>query len=367
MNNVDDLINLGIGQPDPELLPARLFHSVSVNASHLGYGDAAGDEQFRKTLASWLSVEYGQPVLPDQLMVTCGSSNGLDMICNQFARPGDTLLVEEPTYFIALKRFADQGLKVVAVPMDQEGIQPGALEEAIAQHKPALIYTIPSFQNPTGISQTSLRRQALVELVKRYQCPLVTDDVYQCLYFEQRPPPPLACYDPEAPVLSIGSFSKILAPGLRLGWIQGGGAMRQRLLDSPLLNSGGGLAPVTSALVEPIISGGQLSEHLFQLRQTLQVRRDCLHHCIETRLADRLQVNKPQGGYFLWASRTDGGKAIDGLAAAKKAGVAFLGGTLFGSSPQLATSIRLCFARYGVCDLERGCDRLVRALGQESR
>ena len=355
-----NLIDLGVGQPDPELLPSGLFQSTSINTSHLGYGKEAGDERFRQTLSDWLSKEYGQPVLPEQLLVSCGSSNALNMICQQFARPGATVLVEDPTYFIALKLIAEHGLKTVAIPMDEDGIQLDALEAAIAEHQPAFIYSIPSFQNPTGISQPDERRRALVQLAKQHQCPVVADEVYQSLYFEQRPPPPLACYDPQAPVLSIGSFSKILAPGLRLGWIQASGPLRQQLLSSALLKSGGGLAPVTSALVEPLIARGELDEHLSGLRKTLQTRRDCLHHALEKHLADRLQVNKPQGGYFLWATRTDGSDTTRALAAAKQARVAYLGGALCGTDHRFAASMRVCFAWYGERDLETACERLAR-------
>lgn len=354
------LIDLGIGQPDPELLPASLFQSMSLSGHQLAYGAEAGDYQFRHTLAEWLATEYNQTVAPDKLMVTTGSSNALDMICTQFAKPGATVLVEDPTYFIALSQFAEHGINVEAVPMDDQGMRLDALESALQQQAPAFIYTIPTYHNPTGISQSHERRQALVALAKKYQCLLVADEVYQCLYFQQKPPAPLACYDTLAPVLSIGSFSKILAPGLRLGWIQGSGTPLQILLDSALLKSGGGLAPVTSALVEPLIAGGEFEKYLTGLRRIYQSRRDVLCQGLQANLGDRIQITKPPGGYFLWATLTDGCDVIDKLDLAKAAGVSYLGGKLFSVNKAFTSCMRLCFAWYGEKELQIACERLSR-------
>ncbi|WIO74054.1 PLP-dependent aminotransferase family protein [Porticoccaceae bacterium LTM1] len=353
-----NIIDLGVGQPDPELLPSALFQSLSLNPEHLAYGEQAGDGAFRRSLARWLSADYDSQVSEESLMVTNGSSNALDMICKLFARRGDTVLVEDPTYFIALRQFAEHGLNVVAVPMDDEGIQLDQLEEAIHKHKPAFIYSIPTYHNPTGICQPLSRREALVQLARQNKCLLVADEVYQQLYFDQRPPLPLACLDANAPVLSIGSFSKILAPGLRLGWIQGAGDLLPLLIQSALVSSGGGLAPVTSALVGSLIDSGAFQEYLAGLRTTLRQRMETVHQCLQAELGDKFTVNKPGGGYFLWATAKDGIDVIDRLPEAKRNGVGFLGGQLFSRSPESVASMRLCFAWYGERELELACRRL---------
>ena len=351
-------IDLGVGQPDPNLLPASLFQPLTFHGQDLAYGEEVGASKFRQTLAAWLSVDYDQSVTAEQLMVTNGSSNALDMICAQFTVPGSTVLVEDPTYFIALNLFAERGVNVEAIPMDDDGIQLDALESALQQHQPAFIYTIPSYHNPTGITQSHERRQALVALAKKYKCLLVSDEVYQSLYYQKKPPPPLACYDNDAPVLSVGTFSKILAPGLRLGWIQGTGTPIQKLLRSALLKSGGGLAPVTSALVEPLIANGEFQAYLTELRQTYQIRLDTLYDGLKTYMGDELQMTKPEGGYFLWATLANDSDVANKLAAAKNEGVNFLGGTLFSANQGHASSMRLCFAWYGVEELEMACERL---------
>ncbi|WP_439133802.1 PLP-dependent aminotransferase family protein [Pseudomaricurvus sp.] len=355
------MINLGVGQPDPDLLPTELFHSVSVGPLDLAYGQEAGDQRFREALSHWLTEDCGRGISPEQLLVTTGSSNALDMICSRLAQRGDTVLVEDPTYFIALNLFVESGLNVVAVPMDDEGLCPASLESAIQQHNPAFIYTIPTFHNPTGITQPNSRRQSLVALAKRYQCPLVADEVYQSLYFGQRPPPPLACFDDEAPVLSVGTFSKILAPGLRLGWIQGSGESLQPLLDSALLKSGGGLAPVTSSLVATLIEQGDFQTYLNNLKAVYQARKDCLYHGLRTHLGERWQVNNPDGGYFLWANCADASELPkDSLARAKSEGVGYLAGSQFSVDHHFAASMRLCFAWYPEAELIQACERLGR-------
>ena len=353
-----NIIDLGVGQPDPSLLPASLFQPLAFHRQDLGYGEEAGASSFRQTLADWLSMDYNQPITADQLMITNGSSNALDMICAQFAEPGATVLVEDPTYFIALNFFAERGIHAVAIPMDDDGIQLDALESALQQHQPAFIYTIPSYHNPTGITQPHERRGALVALAKKHQCLLVADEVYQSLYYQKKPPPPLACYDNDAPVLSVGTFSKILAPGLRLGWIQGTGAPIKKLLKSALLKSGGGLAPVTSALVEPLIANGDFHAYLMELRQTYKTRLDTLYDGLKKHMGDNLQMTKPEGGYFLWATLTSGSDVANKLAAAKNEGVNFLGGTLFSANEGYTSSMRLCFAWYAEEELEIACERL---------
>jgi DNA-binding transcriptional MocR family regulator len=245
---------------------------MSADALSLAYGAEMGDGRFRESLADWLSRQYTEPVKPESLMVTNGSSNALDMICARFTRPGDVVLVEDPTYFIARRQFADHGLAIIAAPMDNDGVDIHTLERLVKVHTPAFFYTVPTFHNPTGRTLTAERRAMLTTMAKRLNCVIVADEVYHLLHYGSRPPAPLACLDTEAPVLSIGTFSKILAPGLRLGWIQTNEAMLNRIKQSALLAGGGGLAPFTSALVRPVIDSGRLDEHLGYLK-TLYGRR----------------------------------------------------------------------------------------------
>lgn len=353
-----DRIELSIGQPDPKLLPAELFQQLNSDTLALAYGAPAGDGRFRDSLATWLSGHYGVGVSAESLMVTNGSSNALDLICARFSQPGDTVLVEDPTYFIARRQLADHGLKTVAMPMDAEGPDPAGLEALIEEHRPAFCYCIPTFHNPGGYTLSAERRAGLVAVARRTGCPLVADEVYQLLHFDAAPPPPLACFDDQAPVLSIGSFSKILAPGLRLGWIQSNGRLQQRLTDAALIASGGGLNPFTSALVRPLIDSGRLDDHLRQLRGTLAARRDALAAALSRDLNGQLSFTTPDGGYFIWARLSHRQDAEALLPEALKAGVGFLPGQRFSDHPDQARAMRLCFAFYDAADLDQACRRL---------
>ena len=368
-------IDLAVGHPEPDLLPLDLIRSRSLKTENLAYGAQSGAAPFRQQLATWLSEDYEQTISADELLVTNGSSNALDMICSLFSRPQaqgqkPTVLVEDPSYFIALTLFKARGFEVIALPMDEEGIELTALEQAIREHHPAFIYTIPVFHNPTGITQTDPRRRELVQLAQQHNCPLIADEVYQSLYFADKPPAPMACYATDsldcngksAPVISIGSFSKILAPGLRLGWIQGKGELFDQLKNAAVLQSGGGLAPVTSALVGGLLTSGEFQRNLAMLRRTYAARAETLCQGLNSTFGDRLQIHKPEGGYFLWATFKDGTDVTALREQAQKAGVNYLPGSLCSANGQFRNSIRLCFAWYGEEELKVACERLGKAL-----
>lgn len=168
----------------------------------------------------------------------------------------------------------------------------------------------------------------------------------------------MACYDHNAPVLSVGSFSKILAPGLRLGWIQGSGDIFHKLKNSALLQSGGGLAPVTSALVGPLIASGEFQKNLEYLRQSYAARSEVLFDGLVSTIGDRISINKPNGGYFLWASFVDGRDVAAKLDEARQAGVSYLPGKICSANGQFLSSMRLCFAWYPQQQLMTASERL---------
>ena len=219
-------IDLSIGQPGTSLLPLAALaqaaqHCLTQNNPYiLAYGAEQGNAYFHDALAGFLSEQYNFKVDPDHLFTTAGISQGLDFICSLFTRPGDTIFVEKPTYSLALGIFADHGLNVVGLPMDENGLIIEALEEELAHQTPVFLYTIPTFHNPTGRNLSAARREKLVQLSQEHNFLIVADEVYQLLAYTGAPPSPMAKYTEAATVISLGSFSKILAPGLRLGWIQ---------------------------------------------------------------------------------------------------------------------------------------------------
>ncbi len=185
-----DLIHLGIGQPSTHLLPIEKMEKAAARSlsgrslpgrSFLAYGNAKGNENFRQNLAGFLTGEYPNPVTPDQLLITNGNSQALDMVCTLFTRPGDTVFVEEPTYFLALKIFADHHLKLVSIPVDDNGLKTDVLRKKLETQSPAFLYTIPTHHNPSSVTLSSQRRQDLAGICGKKNLLVVADEVYHFL------------------------------------------------------------------------------------------------------------------------------------------------------------------------------------------
>ncbi len=189
----------------------------------------------------------------------------LHLICSLFTQPGDVIIVEEPTYLYALRIFSDHGLKVTPIPTDQHGMRTELLEETIGGSAPKFIYTIPTYQNPSGCTLSAERRKQLVELCIRHNILLVADEVYHFLSYKEQPPLSFASEIENGKILSLGSFSKILAPGLRLGWMQANPEILTRFNTCGVLDSGGGLNPFTSAIVCRMVESGGLDQNIDRL------------------------------------------------------------------------------------------------------
>lgn len=364
------IIDLGVGNPAPELLPLDLLRQAAEHAlaqgdaAPLQYGYEAGDVRFRTALASFLQDQYKLKTDPGQLFVSNGVSQALDLICTLHTVPGDVVFVEEPTYFLALRIFADHRLRVVGLPTDEHGLVIEALEDELKRQRPALLYTIPTHQNPSGATLSLNRRRRLLELSQQHGFLVLADEVYHCLsYGPSAPPPPLASFIDSGTVLSLGSFSKILAPGLRLGWVQGRADRLQRLAQSGLLDSGGGLNPWTAAIVRSALELGLQQQHVDRLRQIYAGRLAALDAALQAELAGRLEYRLPAGGFFIWARLAGGLDAEALLRPAQAAGVGFRPGVRFSSQGGLRDWMRLCFAYYDEARLAEGVARLAEAIG----
>jgi DNA-binding transcriptional MocR family regulator len=362
------MIDLGIGQPSPRLLPAEALAKAASDCAGrpermlLSYGPEQGDGPFREALAGFLTQAYRMPVDPARLFVTNGASQAIDLICSLFTRAGDTILVEEPTYFLALKIFADHHLKVVALPMDADGLDVGALEEALERVRPALLYTIPTYHNPTGVCLSAPRREKLAALARRFDLLIVADEVYHLLSYTAPPPLPLARFSAEGRVISLGSFSKILAPGMRLGWLHAGAGMIERLATCGLLDSGGGLNPFASGIARSAIERSLLDRHLTHLRRTYGSRMQAMAAALGDRLPEGAAFETPEGGFFIWVRLPGQMDAQGVLRRARAQNVAFMPGASFSEGPALKNFLRLSFAYYDTPELVEGVERLARAI-----
>lgn len=362
------MIDLGIGQPQLALLPHAPLQEAAARTltghdnSCLNYGPARGNGYFLAALAEFLTPRYGCAVDPFTLMATGGCTQALDMVTRAFAQPGDTILVEEPTYFLASRIFADCGLQVVGVPLGPRGLEPDTVEAAILRHKPKLLYIIPVHQNPSGVTLAQPEREALVDLCVKHGVMMIADEVYQLLTYQGSPPPPMAAYIDSQAVISLGSFSKILAPGLRLGWLQAAPKPLQRLTQLGTFASGGGVNHFTGCIVKELLQSGDQARYLESLITIFRHRVALMDRLLQEHLGERVSYRCPDGGYFFWLRLQDGSDAREHLLSAQKQKVGFRAGQLFSSGQNLDAYLRLSFAHYGDTDIEQGIERLSRAL-----
>ena len=368
LNLPPGVIDFGAGQPGPSLLPLELLREAAANrlgsddTSYLAYGAEQGDGLFRQVLASFLSDQIQMPVEFKNLFITGGASQGLDLICTLFSRPGDTIFVEEPSYFLALRIFADHGLNIVSLPMDDQGLIIEALEQKLSLHSPAFLYIIPTFHNPSSVTLTADRRERLVQLSQQHDLVIVADEVYHLLTYAAAPPPPLASYIESSPVISLGSFSKIMAPGLRIGWIHAGEKLMNRLCGCGLVDSGGGLNPFTSGVLRSAIELGLLEKQLTNLKSVYRKRKIALSNALGELLPDSVHFVEPDGGFFIWLEFEDSIDTVKMLAAARQHNVGYLPGIKFSSQNGLKNYARLSFAYYNVPELEEGARRFAMAI-----
>lgn len=275
-------INFGVGQPSADLLPVEVVREAmqsflaEAQPFDLNYGVPRGDTRFLDALAAFLTENYGVVASPDSLFATGGNSQAMSLVSTVFAKPGDTVFVEEPSYFLAFKIFRDHHLNIVGIPMDDDGPNMDELEAALGQHSPAFFYTIPSYHNPTGLSSSAERRQKVVELARSHNLLVVADEPYQLLYYYGDPPPAYGTMIDSDIVISLGSYSKILAPAMRLGWIQTSEALIQRILRIGLIHSGGCINHISSHVARHAMTRGLLDAHLEKLRDTYRGRVEAM-------------------------------------------------------------------------------------------
>lgn len=357
-------VNFGLGQPSADLLPLDLVADAAAaffrsgEPKELNYGVLAGDARFLDSLAGFLAAGYATDVLPEQLMVTPGASQGLDLATMILSRPGDTIFVEEPSFFLAFQIFRDHQLEIVGIPTDDDGLDTNALREALKIHSPTLLYTIPSFHNPGGTCTTAERRREIVELAAEHDFLVIADEVYQLLDYYDAAPPAYGTMVESGRVASLGSFSKILAPGMRLGWIQTCADIRNRLLSAGHINSGGSLNHISSLIVRQAIDSGSLDAHIDHLRNAYRSRLKTMNEALHEHFDGIANWHTPAGGYFMWIRFDDSIDTTPLKSAAAAAETGFQPGTVFSTRDNLRNCLRLSFAHYREDDIAKGIARL---------
>ncbi|HWO68693.1 MAG TPA: aminotransferase class I/II-fold pyridoxal phosphate-dependent enzyme, partial [Umezawaea sp.] len=364
------VLDLGPGYLEPGLLPVDLLRDgyarglAEYGAAALAYGANAGALPLREALAERVTVADGVPCGPDRVLVTAGTSYALNLIATTVAVAGQSVLVDETSYDFGRRILTDHGLLTREVPSDSQGMDPQALRDGVereraAGREPGFVYLTPTFHNPTGKLVGTARRRELIAVAGDLGVLIVEDDAYAELDLDGGPPPRsmggLAGY---RGVIRLGTFSKTIGPGLRLGWLVAEPAVVDRFAERGLLVSGGSANHVTSLAVEELIRGGEYDRHLTWLRTRLRDRRDALVEAVRTHLGDRVEFDVPRGGFFTWLT-FPGDAEAELLAAAGRADVQVAAGSRFGSA---TNSIRLAHSLNPPSALTTAVSRFAAAL-----
>ena len=361
------MIDLGIGHVDNSVLPiaelkdAALSFFKNLDQSSLQYGPEQGSRSLRHELARFLTEKLANEVGPETLLVSAGASHGLDLTINKLGPAGATIFVEDPTYFYALDVIRDRSLKVVPIPVDQHGLDISALERKLQKIQPSFLYTIPTYHNPTGRTLADESRSRLVELAHEYNFLIIADEVYHLLLADPAATRSLAQLDDKR-VVSLGSFSKILGPGLRLGWIQTAPENIRKLLTCGVLRSGGGVNPFMSAIAETALREGFQDVCLSKLRTHYESRCNFVLQQMRKEFLEQVTFTVPDGGYFLWLELPASIDARDLRRRSREVGVDFKPGPLFSWAGNFANCLRMCFTFYDEAQLEFACGQLAALL-----
>lgn len=365
------IIDLGWGHPDLSKLPVDVIR-VAADAALQRYGGAMltygidhGVAPLRESLCEWIGRhEPRQPAL-SEIMLSAGNSQALSLIVGLLAQPGDVVFVENPTYHLALRILRDAPVQLVPIACDTDGLVVAALAEALSAlngRRAAFLYTIPTFQNPTGTTMSLARRKELLALVNQYQLRIVEDDVYRELWYDAPPPPSLWSTFPNGSVIRLGSLAKSLAPGLRLGFITADTTTIQQLAGCGLLDSGGGIAHFQSLLVAELFARGGYADIVSGYRTLYAARRNALHQALLPLHVAGYSWVMPAGGYFLWMRLPHADLQAQVLERIRAQAVDVLPSTLFVQGDLGYAAVRLAFSLYDEAQLTEAATRIVHAL-----
>jgi 2-aminoadipate transaminase len=362
MGERKEVISFATGAPAPDLLPAEFLRKIVDNEllaarqSALGYCPVEGLQSLRREIAERMR-KRGVAVDFRHILILSGSTQGIGLIARLLLNRGDDVIVETPTYLGAIQAFRALGARVIGIPTDKDGMRVDLLEAILARRSPRFIYTSPTFHNPTGVVMTPERRRRLLLLARRYQVPIIEDDPYSEIYFASPPPQPLQALDTHNNVLYLSTFSKILAPGLRVAWLVAPEQMIEHIsLHKQIFDLN------TNAfgqwLVSAMLKHGYLDEHLAFLRQHYKQKRDIMLDAISKYWPDRIRVNVPAGGFHLWCHLPADINARTLLREAAHEQVAFVIGEPFHVDGGGHHAIRLSYAHPSAEHIEDGIARI---------
>ncbi len=366
-----DVITFSVGLPAAELLPLAALAQVQgellreVGAPTLLHSPTEGLTHFREAICQHV-VARGIRCSPAEVLVTSGSQQGLDLAARVFVAPGDPVVVEEPTFFGALQVFRRAQARLLSVPADRDGMRTDVLESLLARHRPKLIYTLPTFQNPSGAVMSLERRRHLLELAYRFQVPVLEDDPYYELRYEGEAIPPLKALDEHGYVIYLSSFSKVLFPGLRVGWLA---APRPAARQLALVKQAVDLHSSTAGqyLLERFLRDGHYTRHVKAVRAEYTRRRDLMHASLTAEAPAGVTWTRPEGGFYFWCRFPDTIRQSHLLAKAAELRVSYLPGDACVAGEPGGNHLRLNFTFPPPEQIADGVARLMEALRSAAR
>ncbi len=344
--------------PDQSLYPVDEFRKACSHVLRHGgralldYGDPRGHEGLRRVLVERLTA-VGIEAEPDAVVLTAGSTQALALVTRVFCDPGDAVVVEEPTYAGACATFAALGVRPVTVPVRADGLDLDALDTLLARGGARLLYTMPCFHNPTGITTTLEHRRRLLEVAVRHGVPVLEDDFEKDMRVRGRPVPPLKALDRTGQVIYVGTFSKALFPGVRIGWIVGPPRVAKAALVLKRATDLASSVPLQAAVAH-FCGTGAYDRHLRRIAKELARRLDRASTALETHLPDGSSFTRPEGGFAIWVTFPADVDTAALLAEAKRAGVVYSPGAIFYIDGRRSSSVRLSIGQAGAEDIERG-------------
>jgi DNA-binding transcriptional MocR family regulator len=356
------VVPLGSAFPSPLLFPmARLARTMAASVQAMDPWRSVedispGDAELRRQIALRYMID-GVKVPVEEIVITNGALEGLNLCLQAVTQPGDKVLIGSPTFYAALQSIERNGLKALDVPCHPRvGIDLVEMERAIEQHQPAVCWLMTSFQNPLGSLMPDENKRKMVELLTRYDIPLIEDDVYGELYFGDKRPKPAKAYDSNGLVMHCSSFSKCLAPGYRVGWVAPGRYAKkvERLkLTTSLATS----VPAQIALASYLQMGGY-DRHLRQLRHTLQLQQIKFVEAVERYFPEGTRLSAPDGGYFLWVKLPDGVNSLALHRAALDLGISIAPGPIFSAQQGFTDYVRLNYGHLWNAEMEAAIAQL---------
>lgn len=363
------MIELSGGFAFPDCLPDTSNEAAIATGKYrtetMQYSAGFGLDEMRDFVVDYVAQD-GVRCKRENVLIVNGAKHGIDLACRVFIEPGDVVIVTAPIYVTALSIMRSFQVNWLVVGQDEEGIDVDALERKLTATAstgkllPKLLFDVPDFHNPTGITTSAARRKKLVELAKRFNFVIVEDDPYRKVRFEGAAVPPVKSYDDAGVVIALGTVSKILAPGLRIGWVIADVDIVSRMVA---LKSDGGTSPLAQRIILEINKNGKIGHHIAEITNTLRRHRDVMCTALAKRLPE-IKVRRPEGGYYLWAELPEGLSAETLAGLAVRHGVRVIPGALFFPVEPKTNCMRLCYSNVNPDEIDEGVKRLAMAYGE---